>query len=180
MAKTTDIKPKVATTGAKPKVFALEDNCMGCGLCEVACTVEHSASRDVRKGFRGPEKGQTRIWVERKGSASFAIQCRHCEDSPCITACMTGAMEREPETGAVLVDEEKCVGCWMCIMACPYGVISRSERGREVAIKCDLCPGRETPMCVVACPNRALVYGAGEEAPIAAPEEEEEEPETEN
>ena len=180
MARKTDIKDKKAAAANRLKVFALEDNCMACGLCEVACTVEHSPSKDVQKGFRGPEKGQTRIQVERKGSASFAIQCRHCEDSPCITACMTGAMEMDPDTGAVLVDEEKCVGCWMCIMACPYGVISRAQRGKEIAIKCDLCPGRETPMCVVACPNRALVHGAGEEAPAAEPEEEEEEPETEN
>lgn len=180
MAKMTDIESKVTRQGARPKVFTVEDNCMGCGLCEVACTVEHSPSKDVHKGFRGPEKGASRIQVERRGSVSFAIQCRHCEDSPCITACMTGAMDRNPETGAVLVDEEKCVGCWMCIMACPYGVISRPESGRQIALKCDLCPGRETPMCVVACPNRALVFGAGEEAPVIAVEEEEEEPETEN
>jgi len=52
---------------------------------------------------------------------------------------------------------EKCIGCWTCIVACPYGVLIRDLNNKTV-IKCDLCPGREIPACVVNCPNEALVY----------------------
>jgi carbon-monoxide dehydrogenase iron sulfur subunit len=71
---------------------------------------------------------------------------------------MTGAMHRDDETGAVLCDEEKCVGCWMCIMVCPFGAIQRNIVGRRAASKCDLCYGNEIPVCVAHCPNEALTF----------------------
>jgi carbon-monoxide dehydrogenase iron sulfur subunit len=130
---------------------------MGCRLCEIYCAVQHSKSKDLVKAYRGEyPKPVPRILVEEKEYLSFAIQCRHCEDAPCISACMTGAMHRDPESGAVLCDEEKCVGCWMCIMVCPFGVISRG-REKKVISKCDLCLGEEEPACVKNCPNEALV-----------------------
>jgi carbon-monoxide dehydrogenase iron sulfur subunit len=67
-------------------------------------------------------------------------------------------MHRDEETGAILCDENKCVGCWMCIMVCPFGVIKRDTQGKKIASKCDLCLGEETPVCVVNCPNEALIY----------------------
>jgi carbon-monoxide dehydrogenase iron sulfur subunit len=57
----------------------------------------------------------------------------------------------------VSIDMEKCVGCWTCIVACPYRALSRDLNSKTV-VKCDLCPGREIPACVVNCPNEALVY----------------------
>jgi carbon-monoxide dehydrogenase iron sulfur subunit len=75
-------------------------------------------------------------------------------------------MHRDEVTGAVMVDAERCIGCWTCIMACPYGAIRRDGRnGHAVALKCDLCPGLEVPACVANCPNRALTYA--EESPHA-------------
>jgi carbon-monoxide dehydrogenase iron sulfur subunit len=71
---------------------------------------------------------------------------------------MTGAMQRDKETGAVECDEGKCVGCWMCIMVCPFGVISRDVHEGKIASKCDLCIGEGEPACVKNCPNEALVY----------------------
>jgi carbon-monoxide dehydrogenase iron sulfur subunit len=70
---------------------------------------------------------------------------------------MSGAMYRDKETGAVLCNEDKCVGCWMCIMVCPFGVISRSS-DKKIASKCDLCMGEDIPVCVKNCPNEALKY----------------------
>ncbi|MCX6357229.1 MAG: 4Fe-4S binding protein, partial [Candidatus Aureabacteria bacterium] len=81
-----------------------------------------------------------------------------CEEAPCLAACISGAMHRDRETGAVLCSQERCVGCWSCIMVCPFGIILRDTRGRTVATKCDLCPDRDIPVCVQACPNEALVY----------------------
>lgn len=69
---------------------------------------------------------------------------------------MTGAMARDPKTGAVLCDTQRCVGCWMCIMVCPVGAIRRGA-GEQIASKCDLCLGEELPACVANCPNEALV-----------------------
>ena len=68
---------------------------------------------------------------------------------------MTGAMYRDPETGAILCDEDRCIGCWMCIMVCPAGAILRGN-DESVASKCDMCIGEEIPACVKNCPNAAL------------------------
>ncbi|HID95533.1 MAG TPA: 4Fe-4S dicluster domain-containing protein [Candidatus Latescibacteria bacterium] len=141
------------------RIYIREEYCMGCRLCEIHCLVQHSKSREIIKAYKGEyPKPQPRLIVEEKGYLSFALQCRHCEDAPCLEACITGAMYRDRETGAVLCDEDRCVGCWMCIMVCPFGVISRNLEGKKVASKCDLCMGEETPVCVRNCPNEAIVY----------------------
>ncbi|NLO07137.1 MAG: 4Fe-4S dicluster domain-containing protein [candidate division WS1 bacterium] len=139
------------------RIRICEEHCIGCGLCEVHCVVQHSRSRNIIRAFREERDGIVPgVKVERDGHLSFALQCRHCEDAPCIEACMTGAMHRDPETGAVLCDTERCVGCWMCIMACPAGAVQRGASGK-VASKCDLCIGEDVPVCVANCPNEALV-----------------------
>jgi len=141
------------------KIAIHEEYCMGCRLCEIHCLVQHSKSKEIIKAYKGEyPKAQSRLVVEQKGYQSFALQCRHCEDAPCLDACMTGAMRRDPKTGAVICDEERCVGCWMCIMVCPFGVIARNTEGKKVASKCDLCNGETTPVCVLHCPNEAIVY----------------------
>jgi len=66
-------------------------------------------------------------------------------------------MHRDGKTGAITVDAEKCMGCWTCIIACPCGALMRNDVEKVVA-KCDLCPGRDVPVCVANCPNEALVF----------------------
>ena len=140
------------------KIFAREEYCMGCRLCEVYCLVEHSKTKNLVKAYKGEyPKAMPRVLVEEKGYVSFALQCRHCEDAPCIEACMTGAMHRDRKTDTVIVDEDKCVGCWMCLMVCPVGVIKPDTGKKKVASKCDLCAGNDIPVCVKNCPNEALV-----------------------
>ncbi len=139
------------------RIKIYEEYCIGCGLCEVHCLVQHSRSKDIIRAFREERDSIVPgVQVERDGYVSFALQCRHCEDAPCIEACMTGAMHRDPETGAVLCDTDRCVGCWMCIMACPAGAIRQGADGKA-ASKCDLCIGEDVPVCVENCPNEALV-----------------------
>ena len=159
------------------KILIKEEYCMGCRLCEVHCLVGHSKTKNIIKAYKGEyPKPIPRIIVEEKGYVSFALQCRHCEDAPCLEACITGAMYRDKKTGAILLNEDKCVGCWMCIMVCPFGVISRNvealrqaqdtslkgtERSRsskKIASKCDLCIGEKEPLCVKNCPNEAIVW----------------------
>jgi carbon-monoxide dehydrogenase iron sulfur subunit len=140
------------------RILIREEYCMGCRICEVRCVVQHSKSKDIIKVYKGEgTRPLSRMIVEEKGHISFALQCRHCQDAPCIEACITGAMYRDKKTGAVLCDEAKCVGCWMCIMVCPFGVISRDVAGKRIASKCDLCMGEEVPVCVKNCPNEAIV-----------------------
>lgn len=142
------------------RVYIREEYCMGCRLCEVHCLVKHSKSQKIIKAYKGEwPKPQPRVIVEQEGYLSFALQCRHCEEAPCLEACLTGAMHRDHETGAILCDEEKCVGCWMCIMVCPFGVVTRQlTEEKKVASKCDLCLGEELPVCVAHCPNEAIVF----------------------
>ena len=140
------------------RIFAREEYCLGCRLCEINCLVKHSRSKKIIKAFRTErDTAAACVQVEDSGRVSFALQCRHCEDAPCIEACITGAMGRDPETGAVVCDEDRCVGCWSCIMVCPAGAVLRGKE-RKVASKCDLCMGEEAPVCVVGCPNEALIY----------------------
>lgn len=141
------------------RVHVDERYCMGCGLCQVYCLTQHSKSKDIVKAHKKESpKPVSGIFKEEKRPEWFALQCRHCEDASCIDACITGAMHRDSETGAVLRDEDKCVGCWTCIMVCPLGAVKRDTEGNEIASKCDLCPGEETPVCVENCPNEALEY----------------------
>jgi carbon-monoxide dehydrogenase iron sulfur subunit len=140
------------------KIIIREEYCMGCRLCEIQCVVQHSKTKNILKVYKGKDiKPLPKIRVEQEGYISFALQCRHCQDAPCIEACITGAMYRDKKTGAVLCNEEKCVGCWMCIMVCPFGVIQRNIEGKKVASKCDLCTGEEIPACVKNCPNEAII-----------------------
>ena len=140
-------------------VYPIEENCIACHHCEVACAVEHSRSKNPIRAYKDEGwRFLPHARVESRQPESFSIMCRHCTDNPCVEACITGAMYREDPEGPVRVNQEHCIGCWMCIMACPYGVIKRDLRAKAVSSKCDLCPDREIPACVEACPNRALVY----------------------
>jgi carbon-monoxide dehydrogenase iron sulfur subunit len=146
------------------KVWVREEVCMGCGLCQVYCQTEHSRSKDIIKAFkRESPRPLSRIRVERNGAVCFSIQCRHCEEPWCVYACLTGAMRRDPSSGTITVDPEKCIGCWTCLLVCPYGALARDD-SRKIVAKCDLCPDHDVPVCVANCPNEALVLSLeGEE-----------------
>ncbi len=140
------------------RVYPREDYCIGCRLCEIHCLVQHSRSKDIIKAFKKEfPRSTSRVHVQENGPVSFAVQCRHCEEPLCVYSCLTGAMYRDPDTGVVRHDPDRCVGCWTCLMLCPYGAISREPNGRKVVSKCDLCPGLSVPACVANCPNGALV-----------------------
>jgi carbon-monoxide dehydrogenase iron sulfur subunit len=145
------------------KVYIKEELCIGCHLCEVYCQVEHSQSKDLVKAFRRESpRPVPYVSVDRRGPVSLAVQCRHCAEAPCVYACLTGALQRDPERGIVTVDVERCIGCWTCILACPFGAIIR-DTYREKIAKCDLCPEEDMPVCVTNCPNEALVYAEAED-----------------
>ncbi len=131
------------------------ERCLGCRSCEIACAVQHSRSRDLFSAIREPDRPRRRVHVEA-GVRSFPLQCRHCQDAPCVDACMTGAMHFEAD-GRVVNDPDRCVGCWMCLMVCPFGAITTQQQPR-LALKCDRCPDLTEPACVSACPTGALTF----------------------
>jgi carbon-monoxide dehydrogenase iron sulfur subunit len=137
------------------------ERCMACRACEIACTLEHSQSKELVSAIREEPKPQRRVTVEAAGGHGLPLQCRHCENAPCVMICPTEAIHRESETGPVLIDGDRCIGCKMCLAVCPFGVIEPSCDGKAV-VKCDLCIERTKaglePACVVACPTKALQF----------------------
>ncbi|MCL6638598.1 MAG: 4Fe-4S dicluster domain-containing protein [Firmicutes bacterium] len=140
------------------QIYARPALCCGCRTCANACALVH-------RGETNPRLGAIRIRQNLVERYEFQELCRHCADAPCVDACMTGCLSKDERTGLVVQDRERCVGCWMCLMVCPYGAIGR-DVGREVAIKCDRCAGRDKPACVTVCPTGALVLENREDAPV--------------
>lgn len=139
------------------RVYCKQEVCIACHLCEVYCLLQHSRSRDLVKAYnKESPRALPRTHVEERGEVSLSLQCRHCDDPPCVYACLTGALRKDIESGVVTVDRDKCIGCWTCVIACPFGAII-PDTGRGEIAKCDLCPDLEIPACVANCPNEALV-----------------------
>lgn len=144
------------------KIYCDISKCVGCRSCEIACAVEHSQSKNIFNAIKEKIPPKKRVRAENVGNKIISLHCQHCEDAPCIKACMSGALSKDEKTGATLHDKDKCVGCWMCAMTCPFGAIVRDVEN-HIAVKCDLCPDREDFACVVACPTGALFVGTKEE-----------------
>ena len=139
-------------------IYIKEEVCIGCHLCEVYCQLQHSQSKDLVKAFqRESPRPLPRLRVEENMPVCFSVRCQHCDEPHCIYACLTGALQKEPGSGIVTVDEARCTGCWTCILACPFGAIRQDTQQRKI-VKCDLCLGEAVPVCVANCPNEALVY----------------------
>lgn len=137
------------------RVYVNEEWCIGCHLCEYNCAFANSGETDMIKALKGKEIFP-RISVDGNDKINFAVSCRHCEDPICVKGCIAGALHIND--GVIRIDKNKCVGCLTCIMLCPYGALSVSEKG--TAQKCELCLENSCgePACVKGCPNRAIVY----------------------
>ncbi|MDO8303685.1 MAG: 4Fe-4S dicluster domain-containing protein [Sedimentisphaerales bacterium] len=133
--------------------------CLACKSCEIACAVEHSKSKTLNRAIVESPLPQKRVRVESAGAGGIPIQCRHCEKPLCAEVCPTGAISRIEEQGPVVVEQHLCVGCKLCMVVCPFGVLELSSEGRAV-VKCDMCAERlkkgEQPACVEACPTKAV------------------------
>ena len=136
--------------------------CVACKACEMACALEHSSSRTLEEAVHERPRPQSRVSVLSSGDYCVPLQCRHCEDAPCILVCPTTAMHRGEANGPVLVNRDRCIGCRACLVACPFGAIDMAGNGKAVT-KCDLCVerGRQAlgPACVESCPTHAMQVG---------------------
>ncbi len=94
-----------------------------------------------------------------------SLACNHCNNPVCTQVCPTGAMHKD-ELGLVWPDARKCIGCGYCTMACPYHA-PHIDAHLKRSSKCDGCRERvaqdERPVCVEACPLRALDFGLASE-----------------
>ncbi|MCK4341861.1 MAG: 4Fe-4S dicluster domain-containing protein [Phycisphaerae bacterium] len=122
------------------------DQCTSCRLCELACS-------QLAVGAYQPSRSHIQVLIHADDAFFFPLVCIQCEDAACMDACPTEALVRDPDTNAVVVVEENCTECGLCVTACPYGAI-RCFDGR--AFKCELCGG--DPECVKYCSPGALRY----------------------
>jgi len=143
------------------EVVTIVERCTACKACEIACAVEHSAGKSLFAALLEQPRPEQRVRVKPAVGFSYPVRCMHCENAPCLIACPTGAMQRHPVTDSVFVDENRCIGCWMCVMVCPFGAVT-ANRSYTKALKCDRCPDRvaagRAPACVEACPTHALLF----------------------
>ena len=143
------------------EIFVDIQRCAACKSCEIACAVEHSESKSLFGAIAESSPPQKRVHIEAAHAYAYPVRCLHCGDAACIAVCPTGAMHRDLVTGAVVVNEDRCLGCLMCAMVCAFGAISARPTTR-VAVKCDRCSDRQKrglgPACVEACPTHALRF----------------------
>jgi Fe-S-cluster-containing dehydrogenase component len=135
------------------------ETCVGCHACAVACANENQLAPGTSwrhiVTFNEPR---------RPGLPTFhlSIACNHCARAPCMTYCPALAISRDARTGAVLIDEDACIGCRYCSWVCPYEA-PRFDRDAGVMRKCTLCAPRLaeglSPACVSLCPVGALKLG---------------------
>lgn len=132
---------------AKPamaRMVVFPDKCIGCRICQIACSIKNEKKIN-------PRQARIRI-VSIPPFTDSPVVCRQCARAVCIESCPTKALYRDSETEAVLVNQKDCVGCGLCIEACPIGAIQLHPT--NVAILCDLCEGE--PACIRKCPTGAL------------------------
>ena len=136
-----------------PKLWVVRDyiKCTGCRLCEIVCSLKH-------EGRIWPEASRVRVFMLVPG-AEVPHLCVQCSNYPCVAACPLEALSVHEQTGAVIINEENCTACGLCIEACP-GKVPHLHPNRKKIIICDLCGG--TPECAKICERagyRALFNG---------------------
>jgi len=137
-------------------IFVDPGRCVACKSCEIACALHRSSlCQRLPEAILEQPAPLARLRVEESGTGGgFPVQCRHCSDAPCLDACPSRALHRDAE-GLVQVEDERCIGCWMCVMVCPFGAPQPFREHRKM-LKCDRCAGMDAPFCVESCPTGAL------------------------
>lgn len=151
-------RPESSESKGRGFLFDL-NRCTGCHACELACATENSLEWGT-SWRQVVSVNEDRL----PGVPSYhlSLACNHCMDAPCREQCPALAIDRDPATGAVLIDDAKCLGCRYCSWVCPYAA-PRFDEDAGVMRKCTWCrprlaEGRE-PACVEQCPTGALGFG---------------------
>lgn len=165
------------------RLVADQDRCIACHACEAICRTIHDAAPGIAPGtllvdgprFADAEAEKTPLLTRHgtpqpdpviqneSGAPRVVLQVRYracvqCPKPRCVEACPKQAMVRD-EDGVVYVDETLCVGCGLCVKACPHQLVQVDPRRRK-AVKCDQCRKRRRsglqPACITVCPTQAL------------------------
>jgi len=147
------------------KLFALQNLCTDCKICEIACSLIHSPTGELNPAYsriaiRHKPPAEPR---PNKGSFGFVTAlCHHCANPPpCAEVCPTDAFYYDQTTLAALIDQSRCIQCMECVPACPFDVVFVAPTGE--LLKCDLCGG--DPACVKACSTRPDRLNEGKQHP---------------
>ncbi|HOJ39712.1 MAG TPA: 4Fe-4S binding protein [bacterium] len=142
------------------RIFFDQERCLACRSCLLACWLKHSRTKYLPEAILEKPGPVPRIRVTRQADKSLVLQCRQCPEPYCLSACISGAITRKDEVP--VINRDRCVHCYSCLMVCPYGVIAM-DRENPVAVKCELCQDEEVPPCVSSCPTKALFFGQASE-----------------
>lgn len=138
-----------------PKTMLVDaSKCSACRACEAVCSL-------VKAGEVAPDRSCIRVQIFADAYFYYPLVCAQCEIPYCALPCPTRALEKNHTTGRVDFFAERCVGCGMCVVGCPFGAVT-VRAGK--AVKCDLCGG--DPACVKFCEPKAIRFG--EVAELAA------------
>ncbi len=145
------------------------ERCTGCKSCEAACKQTNAL---------GPHTYRNRVmWFDEQQTTNntnlprldfLTVTCQQCERPACLRACpvFPKAIDKDPVTGVVSINENRCTGCGECALSCPYGAIGYNA-DKHHAVKCDLCADRRAkdlgPACAFVCPTRAISFGKRED-----------------
>ena len=139
------------------KVFDFNiDLCVACHACIAGCYLENGSELPWRTIYSDQKSIYPGLPVH-----NISLACNHCADAPCMQACPARAYYRDPLTGAVLLNSNRCLGCNYCYWSCPYDAPRYNHKAGQVE-KCTLCSSRLEegfePACVSACPTGALKF----------------------
>jgi Fe-S-cluster-containing hydrogenase component 2 len=124
------------------------EKCTGCRLCEMVCSVKHT-------GVNNPARSRIHVIKWPMEGFELPMLCQQCVEAPCIAVCPNDALSRDALLGQVNLSYDLCIGCKMCVTACPFGGMGFDTIAQHV-IKCDLCDG--DPTCVRFCDPGALQF----------------------
>ena len=125
-------------------------HCIGCRACEMACAFTHGT-----EGQPAASRCVT-VTLDLKAENYVPMICLQCDHAACVTSCPSGAISRSEETQVVYVDQQKCIRCMACTVACPFGNMHFDPAQKQIH-KCDLCAGcGDYPRCAMFCPTKCL------------------------
>ncbi len=129
-------------------------NCYGCKTCQIACANEKMLPAGVY-----PRR--VRVVDTATGMSYVSMSCNHCDEPACVANCPVGAYEKDEETGLIIQDHDKCIGCQTCIQKCPFHAPAYNEEESKT-YKCDGCITRqkagEAPVCTIVCPSMNISF----------------------
>lgn len=139
------------------KVLIIDQKkCTGCRRCEMVCSVFHY-------GVSNPSRSRINVIKWEDVGFYLPMVCQHCEEAACMSVCPKNAIYRDEKFDRVMINYDLCIGCKMCVMACPFGAMGMDTKERNV-MKCDYCDG--DPQCVDFCDIKAIDYVEADKATL--------------